>query len=1420
MKILKHIVNWILWTFVGLYVLTMGAIHVPWVQQQMGDHVSRFLARKLGTEVSIGRVDLGFLNRLILDDIIIYDQEHRKLLKATRLTAKADLGSLAFGRIVVSSAQVFGAHLQLSRPSADAPLNAQFVLDALASSDTTSQSPVDLRINSLIIRRSSMSYDQQDMPLTPDTLNLKHLNINNVSAHVIVKIFRDDSLNVNVKRLSFIEQSGADVRRLSFHLAAGPRGARLQEFRLQLPATDLNIDSIQATYDYRQWLPTLNATATIADESYLTPSDLRFLLPRLKTYQHRLTLGSSLFYRDSTISVPHLAVSSTEGNLKLDMSGHFSRRRYGHDSWQLCINQLDITDEATDYIAKNLLPLPEAVRRLGDIHLEGTFEGDAEGALHANADASTSIGHATARFTLHNRQFFDGHFSTDSVDIGQLLASDKLGLLAADLDVCGTIDKALTAKGHIARIDYGNESYTNINIDGHYGKHQLQGTFNITDPKLTARAEMNLTGTGINDAVGSVALYDLNMPHKDYRLNRLLIETGFDEGRHFLTLTSDFAEATLRGEFNISSLSQSLANAVGSRLPTLPGMPPLASVTDNNLTLHLHLTKSDWLQRLLGIELDIHQPVSLNALLSDRSRQLQVNLQAPAFAYNGHDYRQGILNITSPSDTLLLNAAISSYKDDAPPLTLSVDGHAADNNITFALAWDNNSPTQALHGTLNAQAQLYRNADSQSEAHISIRPSDITIANSEWHIEPSNLYYTTDRLIVSHFTVHNGNQHLELNGRASKTVADSIVADLNGVEVAYILDLVDFDAVSFSGHASGRAVLASAFSVPRIHGALTVSDFKFEHGRMGTLTANVAWNEQQKQIDISATADDGPDAKTYINGYVSPDREYIDLAIQARGSYLDFMHNYTESFISTITGHGRGNLRLAGPLSAINLTGGLRVDGEATITPLNTTYHLRNDTITFVHNEIQLDSVPIYDRYDNVAYLTGAIHHKDLTSLSLDLRVDTQQILGYDFHDFGDQSFYGTVFAAGTVNIAMKGDDVHIDCNLMPLKNTVFTYNAAQTDAIATQEFIQWRKSQEQIAKSEEYTLQSTLPTTNIYMTFLINVTPDATMRLLMDAKTGDYITLNGTGALQASYYNKGSFQMFGTYTVESGTYDVTIQNIIKKNFLFQPDGTIIFGGDPYDAALNLQALYTVNGVSLSDLQMGNSFSSNTVRVNCLMNIGGQPAAPRVTFDLDLPTVNADEKQMVRSLLSSQQEMNQQVLYLLGIGRFYNQGQNNADQQQRDQTSLAMQSFLSGTLSTQINSVINQIVKNDDWNFGANISTGTEGWNNAEYEGIVNGRMLNNRLLINGQFGYRDNATKASPSFIGDFDIRYLLVPNGNLALKVYNQTNDRYFTRSSLNTQGLGIILKRDFNGLGELFGRKKEKVQTPSPDAAVADE
>ena len=758
--------------------------------------------------------------------------------------------------------------------------------------------------------------------------------------------------------------------------------------------------------------------------------------------------------------------------------------------------------------------------------------------------------------------------------------------------------------------------------------------------------------------------------------------------------------------------------------------------------------------------------------------------------------------------------------DNGQHLDLGLSAHAANNNLTTSLIWDNHDNSERMSGQLNTIMQLYHNVANKPEAHLRIMPSHIILRGEGWDVEPSDVLYSDKFLLVDHFSVQHGKQHIIVDGIASKNESDSLTVDLREVEVGYILDLVNFHSVEFSGKATGKAKAWSLFDGFKANADLNVDEFKFERGRMGVLHAKANWNNEAEQIDIHAVADDGPEAQTRINGYVSPVHNTIDLAIEADGTSIEFMHNFTSSFLSSITGHGEGLARLSGTLDNINLTGKLVVDGEATVTPLNTTYKLVRDTVIMIPDEIELHNMRIVDALGSEGTLSGGIHHEHLTNLSYDLFVRADNLLAYDFNDFGESTFYGTVYASGDVSISGHGNDVIINCNVTPQPGTVFVYNAASPDAISNQEFITWEQPSKAntpnaSSASQATTASSRADDTDIYINFIINANPSAAVKLLMDENTKDYITLYGNGALRASFHNKGSFNMFGTYTVDHGTYGITIQNIIKKNFTFNRGGTIVFGGDPYQAALNLQAVYTVSGVSLSDLNIGNSFTNNTIRVNCLMNIGGQPAQPQVDFDLEMPTVNADEQQMVRSIINGQQEMNQQVVYLLAIGRFYNQGVNNSGTNERtDQTTLAMQSFLSGTLSSQINTLINQFIKNDNWNFGANISTGNEGWHNAEYEGIINGRMLNNRLLINGQFGYRDNATHANPSFIGDFDVQYLLYPNGNLALKVYNQTNDRYFTKSSLNTQGIGLIMKKDFNGIRDLFSSKKRKKKSAAAD------
>jgi len=1458
----------------------MIVTYIPQTQNYLGRKVGDAISDKLGTQVSIGRVDLGLFNRIIIDDVRIKDQQQRDMLRVGRLSVRLELLPLIDGKISISSAQLFGAHFLLYKENERAQTNFQFVLDSLASKDTTSHTPLDLRINSLIIRRSSLSYDEKYKPATNGVFNPSHLGIRDLSAHINLRALTDDSLNVNVKRLELKERSGLVVKRLKFHLAAGRKQSLLENLLVELPQSRLQVDTLFATYlmtDSGLQKGSLDYYGKISNTN-ITPSELSCFIPILKNLSSSISIATKFQGTESQVSIPSLLVSSAHHELDINANGWVADWQK-RPSWNLHTNRFVVSEGYINLLANAFPQIPSELTRLGDVQMTADCERNQHGAGNLKANLQTGAGEAKVAINLASDQSFAGNVEIATLNLQKLLASNDLGKLSTTLTLKGQLHEGqkpdVNVEGIISNFDYKGYTYRNLAINGGYNKGVISGTFDIKDPNIEAEIEAKLSDEHINnkslnsiklqasinhynpqalhltdqwggamlsgqieadiaahnlnDAQGNIRLSNFTISateeHPAYRLDNLNVTTGSEDGIHFITIKSDFADAELKGQFDYKTLAASFTNLIKSKLPTLPFLPEKTTKSNNNFVLRLMVSKSDWLRRIFNIDLQLRQPVTLQARVNDFTNELYLNGDIPSFAYNGAWYSDGYVNISSPADTMRCNVSIQKQMDNGQHFELGLSANAANNNLTTSLIWDNHDETERMSGQLNTIMQLYHNVVNKPEAHFRIMPSHIILRGEGWDLEPSDVLYSDKFLLIDHFSLHHGAQHIIVDGIASKNETDSLTVDLRDVEVGYILDLVNFHSVEFSGKASGKACAWSLFDEFKANADLNVDEFKFERGRMGVLNAQANWNHEAQQIDIHAIADDGPDAKTRINGYVSPVHNTIDLAIEADCTSIEFMHNFTKSFLSSIKGRGEGMARLSGTLDNINLTGKLIVDGEASVTPLNTTYKLVRDTVVMIPDEIELRHMRIVDALGNEGFLSGGIHHEHLTNLSYDLFVEANDLLAYDFKDFSnpdgsESTFYGTVYASGNVSISGHGNDVIINCNVTPQPGSVFVYNAASPDAISNQEFISWEEPNN---TSISHQAGSTSPVnsraddTNIYINFQINATPNAALKLLMDEGTKDYITLYGNGSLRASFHNKGTFNMFGTYTVDHGTYGITIQNIIKKNFTFNRDGTIVFGGDPYQAALNLQAVYTVSGVSLSDLNIGNSFSSNTIRVNCLMNIGGQPAAPQVDFDLEMPTVNADEQQMVRSIINGQQEMNQQVVYLLAIGRFYNQGANNSTSttgERTDQTSLAMQSFLSGTLSSQINTLINQFIKNDNWNFGANISTGDEGWHNAEYEGVINGRMLNNRLLINGQFGYRDNATQASPSFIGDFDLQYLLYPNGNLALKVYNQTNDRYFTKSSLNTQGIGLIMKKDFNGLRDLFSSKKRKKKSAASD------
>ena len=1402
MKKAKNIISGIVWTLVGLYILLIILLHIPAFQSYMGQKAGDLLSDKFGTEVRVGRINLGFLNRIIIDDIWMKDQSGQEMLKASRLSTKIDILPLFKGKISVSSAQLFGLQGTFYKKDALSKTNFQFALDSLASKDTTKHTSLDLKIGTVVIRHSGFTYDQLDVPHTSGKFNMSHLNVKNISTHLLLPRLTDNKLEATLKRLSLEESSGLTIKDLSFKLKANKEKLELTKLNLSLPQTKLNIDSISATYEIRNGkmeMATLKYAGKLK-ESHITPSDLAFLDRQLSTFEYPLHLQSDFSGTGSMLYVHQLNVESEEGELKLTANGSISNNK----RWFANIDPLQLSAHTIEFLEKNLqgknIQMPKELVRAGNINFRGEM-GGADKDISVKGILSTDAGNANIGLGLH-QNLFTARVETDGINLQRLLDNKKFGMVATSIDINGETDlKTIKAQGIVSRFDYNSYSYHNLDIDGTLKGKLFEGRFSIDDPNaqisfdgdinLTdknyqakvvatvrniAPAALNLTnkfddarfsmnidadisGRSLADIVGTANITDFEMhsSQQDYRLEHLYLNAEQTADGHAIHMQSDFGEADLVESGNFSMAS--------------------ADAT---------LKKSDWLNIFFGVPVEIDKPVKLTGSRDVKSNKLNIKASLPQFSLNGikMDY--------------------------------TVDAHQEDGKINTLITWDDRKE-KPFKGTLDCTTELFSNNLGKKGIHTRVHESEILVNDTLWHIRPSDIVYSDKHLTVDYFSIDHNNQHISIYGLATPNKEDSLTVDLQDINVKYILDLLNFHAVDFNGLASGKAYVNSVFSNPEARTSLKVKDFRFNKGRLGTLYANGTFNSQDKQIDISAHADDEI-GKLLIDGYISIARNYLDLDLKADNTKLEFIEHFCSSFMRNTDLRGDGNVRLAGFLSgenSINLSGLMTANGPLEITPLNTKYTLRNCVVRMIPNEIIFERDSVYDRNGHLGIVKGAIHHDELTNLTYDFDVEAQNLLAYDFQDYGDDTFYGTIYGTGNCLIKGRSGRIDFDINATPEKGSFIEYNAASPDAISNQEFIEWRDVTDNIQHDLTERLDTVINVhkqkimevpTDIHMNFLFNTTPENfTLRLLMDKQSGDYIALNGSGSLRASYYNKGAFEMYGNYLVDHGIYKLTIQNVIKKDFQFQPGSTVVFGGDPYNSVINMKAQYTVTGVPLSDLEIGNSFKNNNVRVDCMMNITGTPQSPHVEFDLDLPTLGTDMKQMVRSIINSEEEMNQQVIYLLAIGRFYNQRETNSNAQQ-SQTSLAMQSLLSGTVSQQINNVLSSLTNNSNWNFGANISTGDEGFYNAEYEGILSGRLLNNRLLINGQFGYRDNATTNNSSFIGDFDIRYLLFPNGNLSVRVYNQTSDRYFTRNSLNTQGVGIILKKDFKNLKDLFGSSKK--------------
>ena len=138
-------------------------------------------------------------------------------------------------------------------------------------------------------------------------------------------------------------------------------------------------------------------------------------------------------------------------------------------------------------------------------------------------------------------------------------------------------------------------------------------------------------------------------------------------------------------------------------------------------------------------------------------------------------------------------------------------------------------------------------------------------------------------------------------------------------------------------------------------------------------------------------------------------------------------------------------------------------------------------------------------------------------------------------------------------------------------------------------------------------------------------------------------------------------------------------------------------------------------------------------------------------------------------------------------------------------------SVASSTISSQISNLLGSLSEN--WTIAPNLRVPTRGdFSDVEFDLALSSSLLNNRLLFNGNFGYRDK-NLSNNSFIGDFDLEVSpqsLRHSPPQSLQPIQRPE--FLCQKCADHSGVGIVFRRDFDSFAswlKALRRKKNKKQ-----------
>lgn len=946
---------------------------------------------------------------------------------------------------------------------------------------------------------------------------------------------------------------------------------------------------------------------------------------------------------------------------------------------------------------------------------------------------------------------------------------------------------------------------------------------------LSGKLTVDIEGNTYEDLDGSLKLKELTWTEKGkvHKIDSINLTAIKREEREMITVKSDLMLAKIEGKYNLAEIFPTMINIFSKEIPSLVNeIDQKNHKGGNNFSVMFKLHDYAMVNELFSPELNLAKKTRLSGRFNDEKKSFVLHFASDSVYYDGRtikgiklysNNRKGALNIKGRSKyvQLINNLGIENIK-----FTSSIVGNIVDYKIGYQ-----NNLTYNTFGDIGGVLNL-NNLDT---IKLGVNQSNLVYRNEAWKIDTNAFASISNNLIsVKDFNFFAEDQFFKINGTASSNNTDSLVFNMENFQLDGLQYFWDYINLDVSGRATGEFKLNSAFSDQLFASNLQVDKMILNTQEFGLVKLHTDFLKSSGTINVLFGIENK--SGTYENlkvegNYFPFENGRLAMKASFKNTQLKFMEKYFEGVFSHFKGgKTTGEIDITGTINHPLMDGSLTIRNLGfSVDYLNTNYTIDGQPLLFNKDIISFDDFEIsnnlhpkskaringyvdLDGFDNISYRMDSVFLEEFICLNTGINENSTyygnayvngllQLRG----DANSNYIGGSVETTKTVRL----DDSQKKPKLVPVVSQI-TLPLDQAGDLEISEFVSFVNLSD--TSSKKKLIEEDFDLSGLDLDFNFKINPETKVKIIFDPAVGDEINANGNGAIGMNINTNGKFNMYGDYTVTSGDYYFTLQNIIGKRFVVEPGSKISWDGDPLDAQMAMKTYYRsrANLISLADSTQEADYASlaqkidQRIEVHSNLGLFGSLWNPDLIIGISLPNGTLDEKDFLATRIFGEDEINRQAFSLILTNQFIPPNSSGVRNTVSGKTGIenGMQ-FIEG----QINNALSGL-------FSKNLDLGVD-YNNVEETGDAENLTKDELRLLAG-FKYKNLSLKTDYDInnqVGDIEAEFKITEA--LKAKAYHKTtNDpTNINNQTTTTYGIGAAYQKSFNSLRELFGRKEEE-------------